>query len=97
MAGIQSIINGQQDFYPELRLKSDRIRDIIQDKVLERIEDIVQAQISKSIEEKDTNAAKLLFDYASSKPEQKIKHTGGIGIVHLLQTLEANDYANDNE
>lgn len=34
-------------------------------------------------------SAKLLLEYILPKPEQKIQHSGGIGIVHLIKNLEA--------
>lgn len=34
-------------------------------------------------------SAKLLLEYVLPKPEQKIEHSGGIGIVHLIKNLES--------
>jgi len=43
----------------------------------------------------DVQAGKLLFDFTLRKPEQKVTHSGSMGIVHLVAQLNAQD--NDDE
>lgn len=39
----------------------------------------------------DVQAGKLLFEYTIQKPAQKVVHSGGMGIVHLVAQLEDGD------
>lgn len=45
--------------------------------------------ISISEQAPSTPAAKLLFENTIGKPKDTIEHKGGMGIVHLIKTLEA--------
>lgn len=39
----------------------------------------------------DVGAARLLFEYCFGKPTEKIEHSGGIGIVQLIASLDKNN------
>jgi hypothetical protein len=39
----------------------------------------------------DVQAGKLLFEYTLDKPKQEIAHSGTMGIVHLVASLEQDD------
>lgn len=42
----------------------------------------------------DVQAGKLLFEYTLQKPTQKVEHSGGMGILHMIADIE--QHANDS-
>ena len=43
----------------------------------------------------DIAATRLLFEYTLGKPKEQIEHTGGIGIYHLISSLQ--EHGNDSK
>lgn len=43
-----------------------------------------------------TLAARFLYEFSGAKPAEKVKHTGGIGIIHLVTQLEQEDETDNN-
>lgn len=41
-------------------------------------------------------SAKLIMEYVLDKPKQEVKHTGSMGIVHLVAQLEDGDTTEEN-
>ncbi len=44
-----------------------------------------------------TNAAKFLTEFIMDKPKVVVEHTGAVGIVHLIKSLEEHDEQPTNE
>ncbi|MCX6819873.1 MAG: hypothetical protein NT019_01090 [Candidatus Adlerbacteria bacterium] len=77
-------------------LETQKIRELMLKRLKPRAKKVFDALIDAA-ENGDVAATRLLFEYSLGKPKEQIEHTGNMGILHLISSLEKQTNARTTE